>query len=355
MIVRDEKHTLPRCIASVRPFVSGWVIVDTGSVDGTQCLARAMLNDIPGMVVNRAWSGDFARHRNDALEITRYEAIFNQATHILTIDADEWLTEEGALGLATCVREGISNLFWYASADEYCFRKAAVLNIRDLVKWSSALHEFPVLRSDAKALTLGGVSIEYGDDGYRRRHTDWVANDLRTLSEKSAQDWRNLFFFARTHEAANSFSAARTGFIQSARLATNEDELFQAGWGALRCAHYVGLPLELQLSEANDLCDVGKHPRNEVLLHAIGVLRSLGRLNEAHRHLDDLADTTSHIVGTSMFDKGAYSWRPYVVRADFQRESGASTDEIKRTLNQALHLEPPPAIRSMLLAWQAQL
>ena len=31
MIVKNEAHVIRRCLDSVRPFVSHWVIVDTGS------------------------------------------------------------------------------------------------------------------------------------------------------------------------------------------------------------------------------------------------------------------------------------------------------------------------------------
>jgi len=36
MIVKNEAQVIRRCIDSVRRFISYWVIVDTGSTDGTQ-------------------------------------------------------------------------------------------------------------------------------------------------------------------------------------------------------------------------------------------------------------------------------------------------------------------------------
>jgi len=40
MIVRDEEHQLPRCLASIRPFVSEVVVIDTGSTDRTIEVAK---------------------------------------------------------------------------------------------------------------------------------------------------------------------------------------------------------------------------------------------------------------------------------------------------------------------------
>ena len=40
MIVRNEAPTIARCLAGVRRFIDTWVIVDTGSSDGTQDAVR---------------------------------------------------------------------------------------------------------------------------------------------------------------------------------------------------------------------------------------------------------------------------------------------------------------------------
>ena len=40
MIVRNEAHIVPETLDTVAPYISSWVIVDTGSDDGTQDLIR---------------------------------------------------------------------------------------------------------------------------------------------------------------------------------------------------------------------------------------------------------------------------------------------------------------------------
>jgi glycosyltransferase involved in cell wall biosynthesis len=40
MIVKNEAHVIRRCLASVRPLIDRWLIVDTGSSDGTQDVVR---------------------------------------------------------------------------------------------------------------------------------------------------------------------------------------------------------------------------------------------------------------------------------------------------------------------------
>src|SRR3954452_20956269 len=47
MIVKDEAAVIARCIASVRPLIDSWAIVDTGSSDGPQEIVRELLADLP--------------------------------------------------------------------------------------------------------------------------------------------------------------------------------------------------------------------------------------------------------------------------------------------------------------------
>ena len=48
MIVKNEAAVIARCLASVRPCIGAWAIVDTGSSDGTQALIRGLMADLPG-------------------------------------------------------------------------------------------------------------------------------------------------------------------------------------------------------------------------------------------------------------------------------------------------------------------
>jgi glycosyltransferase involved in cell wall biosynthesis len=88
MIVKDEAHVIERCLVSVRAFIDTWVIVDTGSTDGTQQRIRALLQAVPGSLCERPWRG-FAENRNEAMELARYVAEYS-----MVMDADEELIAE---------------------------------------------------------------------------------------------------------------------------------------------------------------------------------------------------------------------------------------------------------------------
>ncbi len=80
LIVRDEAHTLPTCLGSVRDLVDECIVMDTGSTDATAAVAR----EYGAAVYHTPWADSFAAARS---------AAFQQATGdwIWWLDADDVL------------------------------------------------------------------------------------------------------------------------------------------------------------------------------------------------------------------------------------------------------------------------
>ena len=85
MIVRDGAETLHNCLESVRGLVDEMVVVDTGSTDASQEIAR----QYGAKSVSSPWQNDFALARNVALEQSTTD-------WVLSLDADEELDGETA-------------------------------------------------------------------------------------------------------------------------------------------------------------------------------------------------------------------------------------------------------------------
>ncbi len=88
MIVRDEAHVIERCLASVKPYIDHWVIVDTGSVDDTPARIASALAGVPGTLHHRPWR-DFGHNRSEALALAK-----PHGDYLLFLDADEALGHE---------------------------------------------------------------------------------------------------------------------------------------------------------------------------------------------------------------------------------------------------------------------
>ncbi len=88
LIVKDEELNLPRCLASLTGAVDEIVVIDTGSSDSTQDLARSA----GAKVFHFDWCDDFSAARNESLARA-------SGDWLMWIDADEQLVESapGAL------------------------------------------------------------------------------------------------------------------------------------------------------------------------------------------------------------------------------------------------------------------
>lgn len=80
MIVKNEEHSLARCLKSVRHLVDRIIITDTGSADRTVAIAEEMGAE----VYSFSWINDFSAARNYALE--QSDGDWN-----LILDADEYV------------------------------------------------------------------------------------------------------------------------------------------------------------------------------------------------------------------------------------------------------------------------
>ena len=76
MIVKNEARRLASVLASYRPYIDTWTILDTGSTDGTQELIKRELDGIPGALHEEPFV-DFATSRNRALALHGQSTVFS--------------------------------------------------------------------------------------------------------------------------------------------------------------------------------------------------------------------------------------------------------------------------------------
>lgn len=98
MIVKNETGTLSRLFTDeLSSLVDGWLIVDTGSTDGTQSIIEEFWSRYPqkrGQLVQSTWT-DFATARNEYL----HHSFVKDFDYLLVLDADHDLHVQGDLRL----------------------------------------------------------------------------------------------------------------------------------------------------------------------------------------------------------------------------------------------------------------
>jgi glycosyltransferase involved in cell wall biosynthesis len=179
MIVKNESNVIGRCIDSVKDYISNWVIVDTGSTDGTQDIIKDIMSgyNIPGELHERPWV-DFGHNRTESLQYSK-----GKADYRLVIDADDILV----------VDEGV-NPFLDLTKD--CYKIKIRLNqlayyrtqlVRGDQDWRyvGVLHEYISGPTDVKIEEdfLGGAEMHASVSGHNRdiKGKDKYHNDALTF------------------------------------------------------------------------------------------------------------------------------------------------------------------------------
>src|SRR5829696_8387503 len=172
MIVRNESRVIERCLNSVRRFIDYWVIVDTGSTDGTQQLIRQCMRDVPGDLMERPWI-DFAHNRSEALELAR-----GKSDYVFVIDADEVLDSEKDFSFPQLTHDAY---YLKISSGPIAFWRIQLFRNAPGWRYESAVHEYLVVPEMATDERLQGVWIDSHTDGSRAAEPGVYQQDIELL------------------------------------------------------------------------------------------------------------------------------------------------------------------------------
>lgn len=193
MIVKNEAHIISRCVESVRPMISTWIIVDTGSTDGTQDVIREQLRDIPGQLYERPWV-NFAVNRTEVLELAR-----SWADYSLMMDADDYLELADDFVLPPL---GADGYFLKIKDRQTSYQRLQLFNNQWPWRYEGVLHEYPVCDEGKTRLLLAGVCYRRGYEGSSWRdpdkHKKYIAI-LEAALKDNPEDPRYTYYLAQSY------------------------------------------------------------------------------------------------------------------------------------------------------------
>lgn len=196
MIVKNERSVILRCLASVKSLIDYWVIVDTGSSDGTQEIIKEYMQDVPGDLYERPWK-NFAANRNEALALAK-----GKGAYILFMDADDWLAYEPGFSWPLLSHDMYQ--MWRKISGVSFLNHQLVRSDCDWV-WKSVVHEYLSCKTPYSLSTLEKISYEVGNDGASHSDANKMKKYVAMLEESLAQDphnWRDRFSLAKSYEGA---------------------------------------------------------------------------------------------------------------------------------------------------------
>ena len=245
MIVRNEAHIIGQTIDSVARYISSWVIVDTGSDDGTQDVIRTHMErlGIPGELHERPWR-DFSHNRNEALALAQ-----GHGDYILTMDADDLIV--GApdfAGLDAAVYylrlRNDDDIYWFP----HLFRDGVP------VRYEGVVHE-DVAWDTGRYVALnlaGNYHIESRRLGARSQDPQKYARDRDLLLaevERNPDHGRSVFYLARSYfdlarvgGQIENFAQARKWYARRAAMGGSEQEVFYSLYELAESMALLGAP-----------------------------------------------------------------------------------------------------------------
>jgi tetratricopeptide (TPR) repeat protein len=261
MIVRDEAPVIERCLASVRPFIDRWVIVDTGSTDETPALVEHALRTIPGELHRRPWR-DFGHNRNEALELARAGG-----GYLLFIDADETL---GAPDRFAWPHLDAPAYHLYAQAGAVRYSRPALVDATLDWRWEGVIHEYLVATPPvSQFVQLEWPRILVRQDGARSRDPKKLEKDaqvLREALEKDPGNARYAFYLAQSLRDAGDLKGAQDAYRHRWEMGGWDEERWYALYQVARVTERLGLPVT-DVQAAYLLAYQNRPSRAEPLFH----------------------------------------------------------------------------------------
>lgn len=236
MIVKNEAHVIQRCLDSVRPFIDHWLIVDTGSSDGTQALIREHLRDLPGELVERPWK-NFGHNRTEALELAR-----TRADYLFVIDADEVLQLPVDYRRPPLQAEAYTLDVYFGGIN---YGRVCMLQSRLPWRYVGVLHEYPDCGHPVERPLLPGPTVLVHTDGGRSQidTATKYARDAEVLEAallEEPDNVRYVFYLAQSYRDSHQADKALQTYQRRAAMGGWIEEVWYSLHSAALLAEALG-------------------------------------------------------------------------------------------------------------------
>lgn len=237
MIVKNEKAVIERCLNSVKPFIDYWVIVDTGSTDGTQELIEKCMAGIPGELHESEWV-NFEVNRNEALELAKAHG-----DYLMFIDADEYIKADEGFKLPHldsemyCIKSRCEGL---------AFGRVQFAKSEPELRWKDVLHEYLDLPGCKGPGLIKGIENISTTEGARSKDPAKLLRDAMVLEEELANDPENAryrFYLAQSYRCHGDKEMALENYKKRVAIGGDTSEMYDS------MLHAALLEQELQPNE----------------------------------------------------------------------------------------------------------
>lgn len=235
LIVKNEEEALARSLPTARGLIDSWVILDTGSTDGTMKVINDLLGDLPGELHKARWV-DFATARNQLAELARQARTPSEWMLVADADMDivyhegtkDWLAGDPDPSVDAWLVPIIGgNTIWH---------RPSVIRTSFPWRWVGPVHEY-LDTSESITRTLLGLELRHfgGDEGGFRGDPDKWLRYLEMLEPgANAGDPRAVYYYAQTLQIIGRVEDAIIQWERRSEMGDWEEEAWHAAYLAAR-------------------------------------------------------------------------------------------------------------------------
>jgi glycosyltransferase involved in cell wall biosynthesis len=282
MIVKDEGDTIRKCLTKVSPYISYYVICDTGSKDNTIEEIKSTMDElgIEGEIHERPWV-NFEVNRTESLELAK-----DKCDYRWIIDADDTFE----------VADPNINPFHGLSKEIDCFQLLYRLNnlqyhraqlVRSSDDWvyKGVLHEYLDLpgRDNVKQYQIPGnlchVSADISPLKRANSLEEKYAKDAEILEEalqKEPENTRYMFYLAQSYRDSGQRLKSIDAYEKRAAAGGWEEEVYYSLYMVARLKEQLGRHPDEVITAYSKAWEY-RPQRLEAVFHAMRKLREQNR------------------------------------------------------------------------------
>lgn len=247
MIVKNEAPIICRCLDSVKDLIDYWVIVDTGSTDGTQDVIREHMKGIPGELHERPWK-NWGATRSEAFELAK-----GKGDYILFMDADDILEFEEGFELGELTKDLYT--MWRGN-NSFSYLKPQIAKGDLPWKWVGVTHEYLACDQTYSEEIFEGVHYTTIDDGATRKSgVEKFLKNVKLLEEglkEEPDNSRYMFYLAESYRDCAEKGKALEWYQKRVARGGWDEEVFCSKLQIGHCLRDLGLPANIVIEAYKD-------------------------------------------------------------------------------------------------------
>lgn len=310
MIVKDEAGNIKECLSRVAPYISYWVIVDTGSQDNTIEVIKQTMEefDIPGELHERPWV-NFEVNRTESLELAR-----GKGDYSWIIDADDkFVMENPSFNPFAYIDKKIDSYQLTYKLSGLQYHRAQIVRSTQPWVYKGVLHEY--LHCDAPNLSsaiLPSCHVLADISPLKRANSlqEKYAKDAEILEKALIDEPKNtryMFYLAQSYRDSDQHEKSLEAYLNRAAAGEWEEEVYYSLYMAAKLMERLKYPEDEVIAAYSKAWEY-RPQRLECVFHVMRKLREQNRFVLAFTY----GETAIKTPGTSdilFVEPEIWQWR----------------------------------------------